>query len=356
MKLGRPRFVPGAGTAYVALWDATLVFGFDPDWFDRLSERRLSAVLVHEALHVLLGHIFSIPRGRRQGWQLACDAVVNDLIGHYYPRLPLPRPHVNGALLIGRSTLGMTAEEVLAELPRDVEGCCGGCIPIDDHRHWRSGEGGAGPAPLHEAQLLEAIEAIAERNRDLDRWGNEALGAVRSVRERGSGFDLEQLLLGRIARRLRLGVQWTPPPRRLAAFAGQVILPTYPEIGRLEVLLAIDASGSIADRWLGVFRRLARRSLAGCRVEAVSFDTRTYPFLPRDSGSRIHGGGGTDFQPIEALAQSRPRYPDVVIVLTDGWAPRPRLRYPERWLWCLSDPRRAVELAGLGEIILLPRP
>jgi hypothetical protein len=260
---------------------------------------------------------------------------------------------VCGELLIGRSTVGMTAEEVLALLPPDAVARASCCAALDDHRHWGRAQGGTGAGRLCEERLFGALEEIAERNRDLDGWGTDALGAVRHVRHRTIPFDLEALLLGRIGRRMRMGVQWTPPPRRLAAFQGEVLLPNYPEIHRLEVLLAVDSSGSISDRWLGVFAQLARRPLVGCRVDAVSFDTRTYPFQPGDASPPI-GGGGTDFQPIEALAAERRRYPDVVIVLTDGWAPRPRLRHPERWIWCLSDERRAVDLAGLGEIVLLP--
>lgn len=355
MKLGRPLFVPGADTAYVALLDGDLLFGFDPRWFDELPERRLAAVLVHEALHVLLGHVFVRRPGRVRAWQLACDAVVNDLIARHYPRLPLPEPHVSGVLLIGRSTVGLTSEEVLDLLPPGGEACAAGCPAFDDHGFWgREGDTGAGPARLEQARLIGALEEIAERNQQVDRWGTEALGVVRAIGRRETPFDLEQLLLGRIGRRLRLGVQWTPPPRRLAAFHGEVLLPTYPEIQRLEVLLAVDASGSISPGWLSVFATLAQRPLAGCLVDAVSFDTVIYPFEPRGPRPTLQGGGGTDFQPIETWAAGRRRYPDVVIVLTDGWAPRPCLRYPERWIWCLSEERSAVGLAGLGELVLLP--
>lgn len=45
------------------------------------------------------------------------------------------------------------------------------------------------------------------------------------------------------------------------------------------------------------------------------------------------------------------RYPDGVVVMTDGGAERPRVRHPERWLWLLAENGSDDTIRGIGRIV-----
>jgi predicted metal-dependent peptidase len=359
MALGRPRWVEGAGTAYVTARDNQILLGFDPAWFDRLNWMELMGVLIHEAIRVVYRHVFARPPHdlwAAHRYNLACDAVINDLIARFYPEIPLPGQPVTGEALIGRNTWGMTVEQVLALL-RDMSAlrqCV--LIPLDDHSFWGmdSDDNISSAAKSQEllGQLMEIVECWA---RD-DGWGTEALGQLREAPElrREIRFNLERLLLEKIAARLKPETHWVPPGRRLAAWYPELLLPTYTLHPLRQVLLALDASGSVSAELLGVFTKLSRRRLEACQVEAISFDTEAYPFTPSDPSARPRGGGGTSFDAIEQFSRSRARYPDVVVVFTDGQAPRPTLLHPERWLWCRTRAAPSHAVQGLGERITLP--
>ena len=42
------------------------------------------------------------------------------------------------------------------------------------------------------------------------------------------------------------------------------------------------------------------------------------------------------------------RYPDLIVVLTDGHAPRPTVRHPDRWFWLLTERGTSEKVEGIG--------
>lgn len=387
MELGRPVWVESTDTAYVTILDGELVFGFNRDWFDQLNWRELITVMVHEAGHVTHRHIDArqgVPDpSRAHLYNLACDAVVNDRITAYNPQLQLPEGAVTGRRLIGRDTLGLTAEQVFAllqealtltVLPPATSAADGSILRVaegsqpdrvtpetvwaittlDDHSFWECEDLTNSQRCPRRAELDQRLAEIVQRYAVGDRWGEEAAALVRAAPEQKTRFDLEGLLWRKIGWKLAVETRWVPPPRRLAAFYPEVLLPSYPPRSFRRVLLALDASGSISQEVLGVFVSLSRRRWPECQVLAVSFDTQVYPFAPAQRNACPRGGGGTSFQAVEAYALSLEHYPDLIIVFTDGQAPRPRLRHPRRWIWCLSCATPPSALRGLGECIALP--
>jgi predicted metal-dependent peptidase len=129
----------------------------------------------------------------------------------------------------------------------------------------------------------------------------------------------------------------------------RLVLPRWEPDGNARVLFAIDASGSIGGEWLSAFAAVARAGRSRARVEVVSFDTAVYP-LDAVAG-HIQGGGGTSFQVIEDHVATLSRYPDGVVVMTDGYAERPSVRHPERWLWLLAEHGSDEAVRGIGHIV-----
>ncbi len=70
----------------------------------------------------------------------------------------------------------------------------------------------------------------------------------------------------------------------------------------------------------------------GARI--ITFDTKVYE--TDNNQAWVRGGGGTNVQAVEDYARNNfKRYPDVVIVFSDGQTPTPNLIHPNRWIWIL---------------------
>jgi predicted metal-dependent peptidase len=130
-----------------------------------------------------------------------------------------------------------------------------------------------------------------------------------------------------------------------------VLLPVEHETEKAQssALLAVDASGSIPqrvlERLLEVARGVPRDRLI---LSAISFDTNVYPLDIWARPPGIRGGGGTSFDAVEQFALHLPLYPDLVVVLTDGHAPRPTVRYRDRWFWLLTPTGTSAHVEGVG--------
>lgn len=105
----------------------------------------------------------------------------------------------------------------------------------------------------------------------------------------------------------------------------------------------IDSSGSMPQEIIDKVAGLVGK-VEGVDIDWHWFDARVGPFVP---GGEILGGGGTSFQAIEdhvaghsrAATSGRKtccrRYPDFVLVLTDGYAPEVTPSRPRRWVWLI---------------------
>lgn len=357
-KLGKPLFTPSLPTAGVTVVNDRLYFLFGTEFFDSLLPVQLVGVVVHECLHVIAGHVFEMNKYldsfNRHLYNIACDAVVNDIIGKFYPDVELPGEHITGEKVIGTNAAHLTAERVYEMLKRKTPQQIAPLVALatlDDHDVWaEAGEAGKGQS----AKLLEHVRHVVDDYTRIDGWGWQAARAVRSVLPVKPRFDLQRLLLDKISRRLVYETLWTQPSRKLSAVYPRVLLPAIVPTGnRLNVLLALDASGSIDRYLLSVFTAIARKRIENTHIEAVTFDTEVYPFDPHQDP---RGGGGTSFACIEQYALSQAKYPDLVIVFTDGWAARPVISQPQRWIWCVPEYGHTTtqNIIGCGEVIRVP--
>jgi predicted metal-dependent peptidase len=174
-------------------------------------------------------------------------------------------------------------------------------------------------------------------------------------------MDWDLVLLNRIASILTLAFEqrWAPPNRKTAWLYPEVLLPSDREIEKVQssILLAIDASGSITEAVLTRLLGLAR-SIPQDRVDikSISFDTDAYPFEIWGMEPEILGGGGTSFDAIEAFAAKLSHYPDLIVVLTDGFAPRPNVQHPDRWFWLITQGGSSQNIQGIGGWCLIRDP
>jgi predicted metal-dependent peptidase len=115
-----------------------------------------------------------------------------------------------------------------------------------------------------------------------------------------------------------------------------------------EIAIAVDCSGSVNARQLGLFEAEIRSILAGQQprlVHVLYFDAEVQKAETYQAGHPIMltpvGGGGTDFRPCFEWLEKRGIQPQTLVFLTDlcGRFPEEAPRYPV--LWASTDTRQA---------------
>lgn len=133
--------------------------------------------------------------------------------------------------------------------------------------------------------------------------------------------------------------------RRLSQVSRDLVIPgtvtsERPEKTKLLTAFFMDVSGSCME-----FFETFERIVASFRAEDQVFELRTYAFDTSvqeiQPGTRLRVGGGTAFNIIEQklldLEEEHQKYPDCVIVLTDGYGNRVTPKFSKRWIWLMTD-------------------
>ncbi|MDO9543285.1 MAG: hypothetical protein Q7J98_13335 [Kiritimatiellia bacterium] len=361
VRLGRIHFTESVETAGILGDGPRVHLFFNRTFFEQIRAAELAAVLVHESLHFVFRHQFRAGLIHdaldRRLFDIACEAVINDIIGMHFPNFPLPGSPIRGMTVIGRDASCLSAEQVL-QLMRmkhsratDADGGLAGLAGAlsDDHSVWDSqgkeepsdGDGSDSPEGAYsEGWTWETdmqVEQILSTNPAGDACGTKPLGKARPAPRKRVRKDLRRYLLDVIKPSARYRTLWNRVPRKSMAVYPDVILPWYePENRLLHVLIAVDASGSIPADFLARAVSVARQKIPGSRITLISFDTKAYEFTPNQPS--VRGGGGTRVQTVEEYAiDVCNRYPDVVILFSDGFTPSPRPSHPDRWIWILPS-------------------
>ena len=101
-----------------------------------------------------------------------------------------------------------------------------------------------------------------------------------------------------------------------------------------KLLVAVDVSGSVTSKTLQAFYSvIARFFKYGIEtIDTIQFDTELKEletFKKATKEIKVTGRGGTSFQPIFDYIREHRQY-DGLIILTDGYAPAPRVDFPMR--------------------------
>jgi len=329
-------------------WTGTLVT-------DDLRE----GVLVHEVLHVVLRHLDRAEGvADRRIFDIAADLSVNRLVGRRY----LPA----GALFVedmpaewGLPEDG-TAEEYYEILRKQrppanhpAFGGAEGKAGRGSHETWPGGSQAGGPGEMNDGFGSEGTRRSAM---------NELVqAAVRDTKATHGSVPagLERAIEGSVPKRSR--TDW----RRMMHLFGASGMTTYlkPTImspsrrfgtvpgvrvrQRQSLAVAVDTSGSIDERTLGIFfREVHALWRLGVDVTVIECDAAIAPegvwkYRGR-MALRAEGGGGTDFDPPIEWANSHAV--DGLVYLTDGDGGR-SLPCRRRLLWMVTEERNATPRA-----------
>jgi predicted metal-dependent peptidase len=394
---GLPRRIDDTtATAAVALVGDAIELRVSPTFLRTLSKDERTAVIKHEVLHVVLKHLTRDQGRQPLLWNLACDVVVNDLIGRWplpegavtrasFPDLDLPEDATAETVYTklkaladegkppSQSKAPLSAKALEERMTDAEETAVGG---HSDHSAWRGRRGASPVGGSLTAGTASgggmAADALIDGllTRAADRIGAAAWGsipstlrdAVTAARERGRPqVDWKRTLriFSASAGRTRLVTTTRRESSRYghASLPGRAIDPRAPIGGRLvagtkikrlhALLVAIDTSGSISTEQLQLFfREIDAIWRTGATVVIAACDAavhNTFDYTGKVPETLV-GGGGTAFEPVFVwMNEQRARRFDGVVYLTDGHGPTPTTRPSCKLLWVVTDE------SGMGE-------
>ncbi len=357
-------------------------------------DHELLGVLMHEALHVSLGHHLRRGNTHPTLWNVGCDYVGNLIVKDAGIKLP------ENALLDERYR-GMTAEQVVRALSRDEDEQGKGEKSDGEESDGEEsdGEGSDGEdddlpsgAPKGFDPAGEIWDATDDDGNPLD--GKERADAEEELKrdlivadavERASGTGTVTIDGGVLDQAKSASVDWVealadfldqafgseptlakPAPRHL--WTGNYF-PSYQGVGGGDLVIAIDTSASVSQDEAQQFADeidAIRENIKPDRTIVIYCDTTIQrnaetgeQFDEFDSFEDIVvrriNGGGTRFDPPFSLVEQEGFEPSAFIYFTDGWCrvgsgTAAKANYPVLWATTGVNPTFA-EGEDFGEII-----
>lgn len=302
-------------------------------------------ILAHEVMHCVLMHIWRCGNRDKDAWNVAADAVINDILIAEGLRCSIPG--ITGAN--GKST-----EELYRDLEALLKANKGKGL-LDDHSVWGESPKDGDDNKAKDAVTADAWDAIG---RTALQQGNAPKGMTRLLdMQLNPKKDWRQLL--REGLQIPDDYSWTPCDRR---FSHQgIMLPTLTGTTH-RVVIAIDSSGSIYgerlnDFWTEVVAILrnnkceARVLVCDAAIQNEWGETEFNPSLVASLG----GGGGTDFVPVfERLNEyiQSGWTPEALVYLTDLDGNFPTEEPGCRVIWVVS-PNDEKKPYPFGEAIVV---
>ncbi len=350
-------------------------FYYNPEYIAALTLDQTQFILAHEALHCALSHFARRRHRVRHRWDLACDYAVNPLL---IADGLTPPP---GALVMPMYK-GMTAEEIyplIAEQDQSATLDTHAYDQDDRHQQGRGRQSGltepdldhrppqqqpAAGEPDHGGARnarpvpggAGAPEPLTPDEQDTlaVQWQQRLAGAAQQAMQAGKlGGELarmiDQLLQPQLPWRMLLARYLSATARDDFSYArpsrreGDFILPSL-RSRQLDLIIAIDTSGSIKDQELKEFineidalkgQVRARVTLLPCDAALCAGAPFRYePWEPVIRPTALPGGGGTSFVPVFQWVAKAGIQPDLLVYFTDaeGEFPKQEPPYPVIWL------------------------
>lgn len=386
--LVRREFPPAMLDAYAALKrtptigvTAGMIMYWHPPWVAAQETDELAAVLMHEAMHVLLNHI---ERGNAIGATTAEKAFLANLAGDMSINEELRKARKLPGSAVYPETFGqplglvmevryhLLLEEVKSAMskipsPGAGSGQCGSCggNPMpgepDDQNSKRS------PAEIERfrKETAEAVKSAAAGPMrgtipdGLLRWADEQLAPPKIDWRKQLTAAVKEAVAYRPG---AVDFDWTRPSRRQAGLGygiGRPIAPSY-RAPQPRVAVVVDTSGSMSNVELveaaselnGILEAVGAQ-VTVCACDAAVHELRDVESV-QEAVKLFVGGGGTDMRPaLDALAERTPR-PEVCIVVTDGAIGDPGPEPAFRVVWVLVGGSERPP-ASWGDVIVIER-
>ena len=345
------------------------------EFVQRIDDRQIMGVLMHEGLHVMLGHHLRRGKINPTLWNVACDYAINIVVKD--AREPLPK----GALY-DEQYRGLSAHQIVKKLGNDQD---------QDQGEPQQGEGDAEGQPSGFDQAGEIWDSVgddgealseAEKQQAEEVLKRDIIVAAAAEKAAGSGsITIDQGILDSAK---AAHVDWVEAladfldrsfgqeptlakPARRHLWRGDYF-PTSKGIGGGDLVFVIDTSCSIGQKEAEQFSSEIdgiRETIKPDRTCVIYCDTRIQKTVDGDSYDefdsyddievrKIHGGG-TRFEPPFHLVDAEGLAPSALIYFTDGYAyvnvkeVEDKIDYPVLWASTGIEPRFIGE--PFGEVV-----
>ena len=370
---------------------------FGPKFVDAITDSELDFVLMHEILHIVLMHCLREGDRSHDGFNIACDIVVNSNIlnsfGGNVRRISIGAFGGEAMHIApdGKEGYLYTAEEVYDMLPshmkrpdkgggsgmggdngKDSRGdgnstsrgnasTNGKITTFDDHSRWASGEIDNELVDTWAKRFEDAVKVVTI-SEGTNTWGNIPAFAQRILKERREAQTNWREILHNFIQEEINDYSFSPPDKRFGEY--DFFLPDFNETedSVKNILFMIDTSGSMTDDMITDAFNEVRGALTqfNGRLEGMLgfFDAVAVPPVPFSSIDELEvirpiGGGGTNFGCIfKYVKEKMDTPPSSIIILTDGYAPIP----PEREamdipvLWVINNEEVTPEWGKIARI------
>jgi predicted metal-dependent peptidase len=318
-------------------------FYYNADFVSKLSDGEMIFGFGHELGHIIFDHMSRRGDREPQVWNMAGDYVINNML----IRESVGTAITTVPILADRKYEGKTADEVYDDLMKNATVIK---MTLDDHLDME-GDGEDGEDSDGDGQGGDKVgkngkpkfKKLSEEERKAlrDEWreaviqaaknagaGNTPLDIQRLVKDiTNPVMDLKDLLRIQFSGSVKSDYTWMRPNRK--AWHTGAIMPGQLPGEELDIVVALDASGSIDEGMLADFLGMVQGSLdqfTSYKVRVVTFDTDIYnedTFTGDDGRSMgeyaIQGGGGTDFTCIWQWMKDNDVQPHQLVVFTDGY-------------------------------------
>lgn len=384
-EIGVPTLTTTVETACVGFRnDDTLLFHFNPEWMDTLTDYEVKFVFCHEALHIVYQHGL---RGKSMMFRnianIAADICVNDsLIYHFcFERERLPKlglvknhddkkdtktysawfdnvfsPEMIAAYDIRRGQNMEYYYNILTSIHKEeLDAILAIIESMDDHEiliETSTEENNKATAERIEGELSNPrkLQGLIEHQLSSPAGSGGATGWTFVPRKKVRKNDRwEQIIMQWAKSRIKsyYKQRFINEPRRYMDVLSKrkdVSLPGPHECKmkipqKKKVLAFLDVSGSCTDLAPTFFYALESIPKEYFEVIPFAFDTSVVAINMEDR--RLPSGGGTSFCILEDAVQSymkenNEQYPEGIFVLTDGYGDDIKPQIGARWHWFLS--------------------
>ncbi len=301
-------------------------FSYNDDFINSCSIEEIEFSLANAAMHYALAHQNRKHTRQNWLWQLATDYAINTML---IKNNLFPPERINYQSRFEN----MYAEEIYAILENE----------IDDKDYTQEEQKSEKIKHIEdeEAQFLEQLlqKAITqdELPKDLDRF-------FPTINQ--SHIDWRNRLYQYIHRHAKEDYRFFPPNKRYI-HQGFALPSLSSEL--LQIIVAIDTSGSVDENLLGKFFaefQAIMQSFSNYEIDLIACDSKIQyhqKFYPGDTLLyQTKGGGGTDFRPVFRYIDEHINNPTILIYFTDGKGFFPEIEPTFDILWVLAKDEVAI--------------
>ncbi len=314
----------------------------NPDFWESLPSDHRIGLLKHELLHIGFFHLEYNNKGmNRELVNIAMDLEINQYIDKKYlpeggcfidnetfapMNLPLKAGwRVYYDLLLQeqqqqmQSPMGQKIQAMVDAIAEGLSETEDG-TPVPDHSTWEEFEGlSEAEKKLMKSQIEHTLNQVAEQ---IEKSRGHVPGEMSSILKKLNQKEPPKFDWRSYLRRFAGGSQivYTKKLRRKynKRFEDNPGLKIKP---RRHVLVAIDTSGSVSDKELiEFFHEIDHIYATGSDITVIQCDASIQSILPYRKGDQIkvHGRGGTSFDPVLEYYNQNTRKYSCLIYLTDG--------------------------------------